>query len=122
MKTIDQLREEADNFYSLWQQAKDACDRMIEKEELPKLKKELTGKCFKYKNGGGGEKWWMYVRVLKVMSLRSMRCLQVQEYLNRIEIVQEDNYGVGNGGGYIPITNAEFNKHFKRISRKITKV
>lgn len=102
---------------------RDKIDSLKECSELPTLKKELTGKCFKYNNGySGTERWWMYVKVISVDSSQKCTVLSVETTTtDRTEIVKESMYGImRNDGSYMPITAAEFNKQFKIHLKRLT--
>ena len=100
----------------------DKRNKINDEERLIRHKK-LLGKCFKFRNGYAGEKWWMYEKVI-AYDQESISVLKAQESLERIEIViEKDNYPGSRFSspdyGMIEISEKVFNKAIDKIAEKI---
>jgi len=101
------------------------------KKVLPRLKKELEGKYFKYLNSYGNDspKWFLYLRINKVTDvyiysngeeIPIVECWQFQNPEGRFEI-EVDNTRTGLSG-YEEITKREFYSAYNKMIKEIEKI
>ena len=85
----------------------------------------LLGKCFKYRNSYGGdrEKWWLYIKVTKVSARGEMSGLQFQtDCHNKLEIEFAHRIPINLSGGYVPITQGEFNRALRAVQKRVARL
>jgi hypothetical protein len=88
MKTIDQLKQEADDLRAKVRKIHETIDKIMSDEALPDLKKKYEGKYFKYRNSCSGDpKWWLYSKCEKVVFRNLFEGFWFQiDYAGRVEI------------------------------------
>lgn len=81
------------------------------------LEKKYLGKHFRYKNSyGSGQSWWLYFKVLKVVDSITVEVVSAQKTTLGIEIETKPT-SIHEQGKII--SRAEFNKHFKSLSKQL---
>jgi len=105
----------------------------IEKQEtIPKMKKNI-GKCYKYRNSGGGvdSEWWLYTKITGIKnSCYTTASFQHPkgEYIEYIMIETEKHVSPSRFEGsdypsnHIEITEEEYNKAREKILKEIEEV
>lgn len=108
-------------------------DREAEKRQEAAVKaraEALIGKHFKFYNGGGGDNWWLYVKVVGVASIwKNYGHLIVDSFQaapnNEHGISVERNCHLnffgdrGLSDGYIPVSEEEFERETAKILAKL---
>lgn len=96
-----------------------------EQKERDKENATLIGKCFRYRNSYSvpkeNERWWLYIKILKVED-GALRALKFEvDYEGRIKI--DPNEYMGNiFEGYHPISAATFNRAWQETVTAIHQI
>lgn len=115
MSQIEILRKNAEHASRLLRQA--------EAEETDRNNEHLLGKCFKYRNSGGGAdgSWWLYKKVIRIKD-GYLSTFQFQQYNNGQIVIEPDWFAMDRtlmNGGYIEIEQAEFDREWAALKEKI---
>lgn len=93
----------------------------LDAAERKKANRPLRGKCFKRRNSyGGGDDWWLYVKVNGVDDDGHLDCLTFEEttlHIITIEPQHKKYYGLD--GNYKPIPATEFMAAWKSLKARI---
>lgn len=97
----------------------------LHSEILDKKNKNLIGKCFKFRNGyGGEEKWWLYYKVVDIKSgFNDLLVITVEEpHLNSGDYVEIKMRDTHRDMLQTEITEKEFNLAYEKALQKINKL
>lgn len=95
-------------------------DELQDKIELPKLKKKLEGKYFKYNNGYDKERrWWLYHKVIRVRGIHHIIVDSFETEANGKSNFQHGDELHGTATLGSPITKMEYNAALKRFKDKL---
>jgi len=123
------LRERADYLHSKFVCARHAQVAVEEEIERPKLN-ALIGKCFRYENsyggGGGGKKWDLYSKVLKVdfnphgnhfCEVLSFQIIPFGRGQKQVEFKFNHTTSIGVLGK--PVSDSEFRREYRKAIKVI---
>ena len=93
----------------------------IKNEKYLEGMKKFIGKCYKFHNGCGVLKWWLYVRILNIISVGYFLVDEFEEDNDGdIEIKQHNHMDyITKDMDWILITDEEFNKVKRQILSKM---
>ena len=122
---LEQLKGKRDK---LVRQINDIEYKKLVEVSVPKLKK-MVGQCFKYHNSYGvnHDRWWLYCKV-KEVNEKTMEFTTVEFQRTSMEAIEvkldrKFNFNGENFfdrmGGYIAITNSEYNRAKKSLKKFI---
>lgn len=91
--------------------------------ETKKRNSKLLGKCYKYRNACGDDKWWLYYKVIGLAEYGDIKVLAVEETTGRhiIEIRIEETHRAMLTDHSTEITEKQFNTVYEKIMLKIAK-
>lgn len=111
----------------LLERARDLVEREKDEVARPAFEK-LVGNCYKFMNSyGSGEKWWLYVRILRLhkdaLTYDTVRFQNTSRQNIEIEYRQQWNFHQGNHfsvqNGWQPVSFAEYDRERKKLLRRI---
>ena len=116
MKTLKQLTAERDAVHEELKRLNREIGDLQKAKDLPPLKKKYEGKYFKYRNGAGTDRWWVYSHVLEVDSTYAAKVYSFAQKGNWI-LINTDTEPFSTLGKQI--TEWEFNQKLREIRQSL---
>lgn len=95
------------------------------RQEAAKLRKDIAGRYFKYRNRfSSDDSWWLYAHVESVDSFGTPIGFSFERCSNdevRVNLSGSRQMTVRPGGGWVEITSGEFNRAARRLSSVVAK-
>lgn len=78
MATEKRLKTQERELQRQLRDVRDALDDVVQKKEIPALKKQYLGKYFVFDNSNGTSHWNVYYRVVEIKSNRYARAVKIE--------------------------------------------
>ena len=124
-QTLNELTEMRDRLITRLNDLSKSEDRVINKELLPRLKKQFVGKYFRFSNsfGGATKDWYLYSKVTDVTHVSrhhdgrlsiELKCIRFQKDCNGTITIDTETREYAHNL-YQEITESTFNKAWDKI-------
>ena len=94
----------------------------IEKQKKIKSNLKLIGKCYKFHNSFGGEKWWLYIQIVGLNKDGDLFAHKFQKDCYGDITIEADSKYSEPDNEYIPISKEEYKKATELILQEIMDV